>query len=212
MISRISFWAEKGRVTAMLWLDFDFRTGTVNPKFSGLSVYFDGPYGAGFLDAYRFGEDWIDVPVPEFGRYDAKDADEWLRDYVSSVNARLGSGPKPEPSNPPSGDLRPLRLIKAAFLCSSLGHIGFDVATGKVLPGMSEFDGELPEEIDVAEWARRYPGEELKPGDAHDILDFGFWLRAKPGEERRYEPPCEDWRKEREEMIAEEKTAGKTEP
>lgn len=114
MISRISFWAEKGRVTAMLWLDFDFRTGTVNPKFSGLSVYFDGPYGAGFLDAYRFGEDWIDVPVPEFGRYDAKDADEWLRDYVSSVNARLGSGPKPEPSNPPPGDLRPLRLVASS--------------------------------------------------------------------------------------------------
>lgn len=204
MISRISFWAEKGRVTAMLWLDFDFRTGTVNPKFSGLSVYFDGPYGAGFLDAYRFGEDWIDVPVPEFGQYGAEDADEWLRDYVSSVNARLGSGPRPEPSNPPSGNLRPLRLIKMAFLRSSLGHIGFDVATGKVLPEMSEFEGEPPEEVDVGEWAARYPGEKLCPGDEHDILDFGFWMPAKNGEERVYEPPCESWRKEREEMIREE--------
>ena len=49
-------------------------------------------------------------------------------------------------------------------------------------------------------------------GGEHDILDFGYWYRRRPKAEdgRRhqvavYEPPCEDWRKEREEMIAQDK-------
>lgn len=101
--------------------------------------------------------------------------------------------------------------MKTAALFSSHGKIEFDVDSGFVTA--TELDRAFtgrPYKIDVDEWRLRYPGEDME--GEHDILDFGFWLRAKPGEEQRYEPPCEDWRKEREEMIAEEKTAGKTEP
>jgi hypothetical protein len=44
----------------------------------------------------------------------------------------------------------------------------------------------------------RYPGEDIAVG--HDILDFGYWMKNG-----KYEPPCADWRKDREWMIAEEK-------
>ena len=68
----------------------------------------------------------------------------------------------------------------------------------------------MPFKVDVDEWRLRYPGEDIE--GEHDILDFGFWYYAvADGNENaatnrtRYEPPCENWRLEREAMIKEEK-------
>lgn len=87
---------------------------------------------------------------------------------------------------------------------SSCGRVLFDTVTGEVVSCSLETGkraykgGHLPVRVDVDEWRRRYPGEDIAAG--HDILDFGYWM--KNGE---YEPPCEDWRKDRERMIEKEK-------
>lgn len=115
--------------------------------------------------------------------------------------------------------------MRTAKLCSSCGHIVFDIDTGLVVPDQTKFncDGggseENPENgfkvvpylIDVAEWRRRYPGEDMV--GVHDILDFGFWyFEQKPAHDigkdgYDYKAPCEAWRKDREARIAEEKEA-----
>ena len=101
--------------------------------------------------------------------------------------------------------------MRTATLCSTYGKVEFDIDSGFVTA--AELDREFtgrPYKIDVDEWRLRYPGEDM--GGEHDILDFGYWYRRRPKAEdgRRhqvavYEPPCEDWRKEREEMIAQDK-------
>ena len=90
-------------------------------------------------------------------------------------------------------------------LFSSCGSVLFDVATGEVVSCALETFGDyayktehLPVRIDTDEWLRRYPGEDIAAG--HDILDFGYWMKSG-----KYEPPCEDWRKDREAMQKEEK-------
>ena len=100
---------------------------------------------------------------------------------------------------------------KTASLIGSYGKVEFDIESGFVKSVELDRDfGCKPYKIDVDEWRLRYPGEDME--GEHDVLDFGYWChkRAKGEDGRRhqvavYEPPCEDWRKEREEMIAQEK-------
>ena len=101
--------------------------------------------------------------------------------------------------------------MKTAALCSIHGKIEFDVDSGFVTATEldSAFTGR-PYKIDVDEWRLRYPGEDME--GEHNILDFGYWYyrtaKNEQGKRRKdvaYEPPCEDWRKEREEMIAQDK-------
>ena len=84
---------------------------------------------------------------------------------------------------------------------SSYGELVFVADTGRVIPGYTTLDadfGEIPVRVDVEEWGRRYPGEDIEHGN--DILDLGYWFA-----DGCYEPPCESWREMREEMIAAEK-------
>ena len=89
-------------------------------------------------------------------------------------------------------------------LFSSCGSALFDVETGEVVSCNLETGtggykkAHLPVRVDVAEWKARYPGEDVAAG--HDILDFGYWMKNG-----KYEPPCEGWRRDRENRVTEEK-------
>ena len=93
-----------------------------------------------------------------------------------------------------------------AQLMSSNGTVTFDVSTGEVLEtegyGWDEDAQYIAsiETVDVDEWRRRYPGEDI--AGQLDILDFGYWYRSDGV--RKYEEPCKAWRQEREELRAEE--------
>ena len=58
-------------------------------------------------------------------------------------------------------------------VCGTHGELTVRLADGDVI-------GRSPEEaylgavvrVDVDEWQRAYPAEQLKPGSSHDILDF----------------------------------------
>ncbi|VGO15111.1 hypothetical protein PDESU_03691 [Pontiella desulfatans] len=98
-----------------------------------------------------------------------------------------------------------MKQVKAAekgsafTVCGTHGELTVRLADGNVI-------GRSPEEaylgavvrVDVDEWQRAYPAEQLKPGSSHDILDFGSW-----DEHGLYEEPAYSWRKERAEAIAE---------
>lgn len=53
----------------------------------------------------------------------------------------------------------------------------------------SAWEGAYPAKIDVEEWHKRYPNEDICQFGEHDILDFGYWMS-----DGAYEPPCENWR------------------
>lgn len=77
---------------------------------------------------------------------------------------------------------------------SSYGTLVFDADTGDVFPEQVSLDpdfGEIPARVNVAEWQRRYPGEDICLGN--DILDYGYWMA-----DGTYVPPAEEWRKENE--------------
>lgn len=84
-------------------------------------------------------------------------------------------------------------------VCGTHGELTVRLDDGVVI-------GRSPEEaylgavvrLDIEEWRRAYPAEELKPGSSHDILDFGGW-----DEHGLYEEPAHSWRIERAEAIAE---------
>ena len=84
-------------------------------------------------------------------------------------------------------------------LCSSHGTFIFDIRDGNIV--YLDLDcvgfGGIPVKVDVEEWKLRYPKEHHKLAEAHDCLDFGIWFA-----DGKYEPPCEDWRKDREKMLA----------
>ena len=85
-----------------------------------------------------------------------------------------------------------------ASLQSTYGSLSFDTETGRVLScSLDRAFGAKPDKIDVAEWRKRYPGEDME--GSHDVLDFGYWMRSG-----KYEPPCEEWRLDREARIKEE--------
>lgn len=87
--------------------------------------------------------------------------------------------------------------MKTSTGYSSCGTLVFDADTGEVYPGYTNLDadfGEIPIRVDLEEWIHRYPGEDI--ADGNDILDLGLWFA-----DGRYEPPCESWRIERDEMI-----------
>ena len=102
-----------------------------------------------------------------------------------------------------AGDL-PLVLGKSpdseliATLMSSHGKIEFNIVTGKVID--LRYTEKVPTRIDVDEWRKRYPGEELLPVQ-HDILDFGMWFDDRHHD---YDGPSEDWRIDRERFRKEE--------
>lgn len=80
-------------------------------------------------------------------------------------------------------------MIKYGTLDSSNGEITFRVSDGKVIKSRSDWIMEpMPTRVDVEEWAKTYPGEDVSVG--HDILDFGLWF------DETYYPPCADFRKE----------------
>lgn len=82
-------------------------------------------------------------------------------------------------------------------LISSNGQIHFNTVSGTVTGGNGKRAfGKTPKKIDVEEWKRRYPDEHHLLAAQNDILDFGIWWT-----DGSYEPPCEDWRKDREENI-----------
>ena len=86
---------------------------------------------------------------------------------------------------------------------SSCGGVDFDIDSGVVTDCRLTLDGypvgTRPAVVDVDEWRRRYPGEWGMLDRQHDILDFGYWTDAG-----LYEPPCEDWRRDRENMLRED--------
>lgn len=97
---------------------------------------------------------------------------------------------------------------RTARLMSSNGEVLFDTDSGLALEIVNYDDDPVLsgiDKVDVDEWRRRYPGEDME--GEHDILDFGYWYRESEGfmTEFKYEPPCEAWRIEREDMIADEK-------
>jgi len=52
--------------------------------------------------------------------------------------------------------------------------------------------------LDISEWKEQYPGED--PDEkSHDILDWGYWTS-----DFTYEPPCQEWREERRQMLRDE--------
>lgn len=91
--------------------------------------------------------------------------------------------------------------MKTATLFSSCGQLEFDTDTGRVARcALSRDFGPKPVRVDVEEWHKRYPGEDIvAAGGGHDILDFGLWFR-----DGHYDGPCEGWRTDREEMLREE--------
>lgn len=88
-------------------------------------------------------------------------------------------------------------------LISSCGSVTFDADNGVVtecdLDPEDYPSDDCPAVVDVDEWKLRYPGEWSILPNEHDILDFGYWKR-----DGTYEPPCENWRLDREERIREE--------
>ena len=105
-----------------------------------------------------------------------------------------------------AGDL-PLVLGKSpdseliATLMSTHGEIKFNIVTGEVTDcRIVEYMEKVPKWIDVDEWRKRYPGEELLPVQ-HDILDFGMWFDDRHHD---YDGPSEDWRIDRERLRKEE--------
>ena len=78
-------------------------------------------------------------------------------------------------------------------LITSSGWIDFDAETGSVTGFDLDADfGAPPLRVNVDEWRRRYPKEHSILANEHDILDFGLWFPDG------YDPPCEEWRVERE--------------
>lgn len=84
-------------------------------------------------------------------------------------------------------------------VCGTHGELTVRLDDGNVV-GRSPEEAYLGEvvRLDIEEWHRAYPAEELKPGSSHDILDFGGW-----DEHGLYEEPAHSWRIERAEAIAE---------
>lgn len=88
------------------------------------------------------------------------------------------------------------RSDEMAVAQGSHGYIVFDPDTGLVEPDWSTYwpdeDGHSYEDIlviDVKEWRKTYPNDDIKGGT--DILDLGYWLF-----DGAYEPPEHSWRKE----------------
>lgn len=80
-------------------------------------------------------------------------------------------------------------MTKYGTLFSSNGEIVFRVSDGKIVKSKSDWTEEhMPTRVDVREWRRRYPGEDVAAG--HDILDFGLWF------DETYFPPEAEFRKE----------------
>ena len=80
-------------------------------------------------------------------------------------------------------------MTRYGTLFSSNGEIVFRVSNGKVVQSKSDWIEEpMPTRVDVDEWAKAYPGEDVSVG--HDIQDFGLWF------DETYYPPCEGFRKE----------------
>ena len=96
-----------------------------------------------------------------------------------------------------------------AELRSSHGSIVFDTQSGFVKSEETDLGpefGPAPYKIDVDEWRLRYPGESME--GEHDVLDFGYWYH-KGRSSSVYEPPCEDWRRDREDRLRAEEMAGR---
>lgn len=80
-------------------------------------------------------------------------------------------------------------MTRYGTLFSSNGEIVFRIPDGKVIKSRSDWTSEpMPTRVDVAEWQRTYPGEDVSAG--HDILDFGLWF------DETYFPPEAEFRKE----------------
>jgi len=80
---------------------------------------------------------------------------------------------------------------KTGVLLSTHGEVTFDAGTGEVLQVEPYKSGDELDivRVDVEEWKRTYPGEEVAAW--HDILDFGTWSR-----DGRYAGPDPEWRRE----------------
>lgn len=87
--------------------------------------------------------------------------------------------------------------MKTFTLISTHGSIVAKATNGEVVHThlSREWPSPTPVKIDVKEWRKRYPGEKIT--GEHDILDFGYWVPGTP--DLVYEPPCEDWRTDRDE-------------
>lgn len=85
-----------------------------------------------------------------------------------------------------------------AILISDRGRIEFEIETGAVVAHKGDF-GLVPVAVDVAEWRKRYPSEDLNP-ETYDILDFR--VVASNGDALE---PDEDWRKRREKDLAQQR-------
>lgn len=93
--------------------------------------------------------------------------------------------------------------MRTGKLISSDGSVMFDADTGFVT-GVDDFGDPASflhsiGRIDVEEWLRRYPGEADVLPNEHDILDFGLYFA-----DGSYDPPCESWRKDREQTLKKE--------
>jgi len=98
MITGINCWAEEGRVTAQLLLNYDLHSGAQDSEYCYLAVYFDG-FGP-FHNAGMFQSKKINVPMPALESFNGPDIDQWLRTYAWDVNEWLGEKPAPKPKAP----------------------------------------------------------------------------------------------------------------
>ena len=90
------------------------------------------------------------------------------------------------------------RVIKYGTLFSSDGEIVFRVSDGKVNKSRSGWVyDQMPTRVDVDEWRKKYPGEDVDAG--HDVLDFGLWF------DETYYPPDPGFRKEWKKECSKEK-------
>lgn len=82
-------------------------------------------------------------------------------------------------------------------LIGSQGNVDFNSDGTRVLNGENTAYPDITA-ININEWTNRYPEESLDRDCAHDILDFGTYYV-----DGTYDPPCEDWRNDREERMGE---------
>jgi len=85
---------------------------------------------------------------------------------------------------------------------SSNGKLRICLTTGKVIKIVTDVSGD-PNftntlAFNLAEHRAAYPGREF--GADIDILDLGYWIATEQGT-TQYEPPCAEWRKERDAMA-----------
>lgn len=91
---------------------------------------------------------------------------------------------------------------ETATAVSSYGTFLFRIEDGAViLDGMDRDWGFIPIRVDVAEWHRFYPLEQMKDGDEYDILDLGMRVHGLRSHKETYEPAEKSWRIERKRSI-----------